>query len=341
MRTQSLLRSIFILSILSSLFGCKEEQKPKKEVTYSVKTQKINSITTQDEIDLLGELKSEGKHELSFLVDGKLIKVYVKEGQNIKKGQKIAQLDRSDYQQALEIYQAKLDEANDQLSRLTKMYNAGSLAEADYQKIVSLQKQAESGYNLYRNKLKYTTLYSPVNGKAGRIWVRSGGGISQGEPIVSVIDNSSVYASVGVPENKINLIDDQHKVNVKVEATGELLEGTINKIYPSASKLTRSFTLDILLNNPSKELREGMLCTVHIKEKEVIEMVQVPMELVVHDIDGLDYVYLARKNIAYKQRVITGKIFGNNIQITKGVYNNDIIITNPPLKLMDGSKITY
>ncbi|ANQ52673.1 efflux RND transporter periplasmic adaptor subunit [Flammeovirga sp. MY04] len=337
MKSKLLFSPIILLSIL---FSCTQEATQKKAPKeYAVKVEKVASKTKPIVLELLGELKAEGNHQLSFLVDGKLTRLYVKEGQNIKKGQKIAQLDTEDYQEALKVSKAKLDEANDQLSRLTKMYKAGSLAEADYQKIVSLQQQAEAGYNIYKNKLKYTTLYSSISGKVGKIWARPGGGISKGEPIVSLLDNTSLYASVGVPENKINLIKLSGKVDVKIadkEYTGE-----INKVYPSASKLTRSFTVDILLPEVNEQLREGMMCTVELTETVQRDQIEIPMSLVVRDIDGLDYVFLARNKTAFKKRIITGKISGNHVEITKGLFEGDLLVTNPPLKLMDGDALNY
>ncbi|OHX64022.1 hypothetical protein NH26_20655 [Flammeovirga pacifica] len=322
------------------MFSCSPKEQPKLETTsYTVKVDKINTQIRKASIDLLGEVKSEGNHQISFLVDGKLTKVYVKVGQKIKKGQKIAQLDPQDYQQALKVSKAKLDEANDQLERLTKMYKAGSLAEADYQKIVSLQQQAEAGYSIYKNKVKYTTLYSSISGKIGKIWARPGGGISKGEPIVSILDNTAQYASVGVPENKINLISLEGEVPVTIG--GKEYKGEINKVYPSASKMTRSFTVDILLPETSDELREGMMCTAQLNETIEEEVIQIPISLIVRDIDGLEYVFLARNKTAFKKRVITGRIIGNNVEIAKGLFSGDLLVTNPPLKLKDGDALNY
>ncbi|AZQ65311.1 efflux RND transporter periplasmic adaptor subunit [Flammeovirga pectinis] len=333
------LTTLLLLCSLFYITSCKKEVKQKEVVQYKVTTNKITTETIQSTIELLGDIKSEGRHDLSFLVDGKLIAVKVKEGQTVKKGTVIAKLDQADYREAVKIAKAKLEEANDQLGRLQKMYDAGSLAEADYKKIVYLQQQAESNYKIYRNKLKYTTLVSSISGKVAKVWVKSGGGISQGEPVVSIIDNNTVYASVGVPENKINKIDLTKEAKIIVEATSDTLYGAVSKVYPTASKMTRTFQLDVLIDNKKDLFKDGMLCTVVINVNSSENIIKVPLDHIINDIDGMKYVFIKRNDIARKQRVYLGDIVGNDIIIVKGLFNNDELIINPPLKLMDGNKV--
>ncbi|WP_044211926.1 efflux RND transporter periplasmic adaptor subunit [Flammeovirga sp. OC4] len=333
-------KTLFLITIgVFIFFQCEKKLEKKPTTIYTVNVKKIQAQKIQPSLELFGEIKAEGKHEHSFLIDGKLSTIKVKEGQNVKKGAILAQLDRSDYQEALKIAKAKLDEANDQLERLTKMYKAGSLAEADYNKIVFLQQQAQSNYTLYQNKLNYTTLRAAVSGTVSKIWVKNGGGISKGEPIIRVINNNSVLATVGIPENKVNGIDYNKNCNIIINATRDTLSGSITTLHPTASKLSRTFRLDILIDNKENKYREGMLCNVEVFETGSEEKISIPIQLVTKDIDGLNYVFVKRKDIAHKQRVFTGKISGNNIIIDKGLYTNDELILNPPINLMDGSAV--
>lgn len=329
----------FFLLIGIIFFQCEKEVQEKSTPVYSVNVEKIKTQKVQSSIELFGEIKSEGKHEHSFLIDGKLSKLYVKEGQNVRKGAVLAKLDTKDYNEALKIAEAKLNEANDQLERLTKMYKAGSLAEADYNKIKFLQQQAQSNYALYQNKLEYTTLRAGVNGSVSKLWVKNGGGISKGEPIVRIINNNSVLASVGIPENKVNNIDFDKECQVIIHATKDTIYQKIATLHPTASKLSRTFQLDIMFDNPNGKYKDGMLCQVEVYESGNEEKIYIPIQLVIKDIDGLNYVFLKRKGFAHKQRVVTGKIIGNNIIIEKGLYPDDELILDPPLKLMDGSAV--
>ncbi|KXX71345.1 hypothetical protein AVL50_06975 [Flammeovirga sp. SJP92] len=320
-------------------FQCKKDLQEKTTTVYTVNVEKIKAQKIQPSLDLFGEIKSEGKHEHSFLIDGKLAVIKVKEGQNVKKGTVLAQLDRVDYNEAVKIAKAQLDEANDQLERLTKMYKAGSLAEADYNKIVFLQQQAKSNYTLYQNKLDYTTLRAAVSGTVSKIWVKNGGGISKGEPIIRIINNNSVFATVGIPENKVNNIDYNKECKIIINATQDTIMGKITTLHPTATLLSRTFRLDILIDNKEHKYKEGMLCNVEVYENGSEEKISIPIQLVTKDIDGLNYVFVKRKGLAHKQRVFPGKITGNNIIIDKGLYANDELILNPPINLMDGSAV--
>ena len=120
--------------LLLILISCSEKEK-KAPDPVDVQVLNIQNIDNRPSLKLEGEIVAYSRHELSFLVAGRIIKLNVKEGDAVEKGQEIAILDDSDYLEALKIAKSKLDEANDQYQRLSNMYAAGSLPEADFKKI--------------------------------------------------------------------------------------------------------------------------------------------------------------------------------------------------------------
>lgn len=333
----------FILAglLLVFIFGSCAEKEVSEIEPIRVDTIEIKQENVQPILTLSGELKAASRHELSFLVAGKISEVFKKEGESVQKGTVIAKIDAIDYDQAVAIAQAKLDEANDQYARLSNMYASGSLPEADFNKIKTLKKEAEANYQLYQNKLGYTELKSDVSGVVSRIWARKGMAVDQGQPVVTILNTAEIVAQVGVPEKAINAISLGEIAQVVIQATGDTLRGKVSQINPAASRLTRTFDVEISLEEGNPSMKDGMLCTVLLEEEISTNEILIPAGLIQTDVDGINYVFVARNGVAKRQRVILGKILGNSILIEKGLGTGDDLILNPPIDLYDGSPITF
>ncbi|WP_373396830.1 efflux RND transporter periplasmic adaptor subunit [Algoriphagus halophilus] len=229
--------------------SCTKPIKSAPEATV-VQVSKIESQGFQPVLSLEGELEAISRHELSFLVPGKLISLLVKEGDKVKKGQLLASLESSDYQEALAIAEAKLAEANDQYQRLSNMYASGSLPEADLNKIKSLRNEAEANYNLYKNKKSYTELKAALNGSISKIWARQGMTVDQGQPVLTLLNTDELVAKVGVPEKSIDFIQVGEEAMILIPSLGDTLMGKVNLINPAASRLTRTFEVEVTLPFP-------------------------------------------------------------------------------------------
>lgn len=328
------------LFLIICLHGCNNVKK-ETPGTIEVQTVKIVKKDIKPTKVLEGEIVSSAKHELAFLVAGRIVHLNVKEGDRVKKGQQIAELDDSDYLEALKIAQSKLDEANDQYKRLSSMYASGSLPEADYEKIKLLRKEAQANYNLYKNKHKYTKLLAPDDGIISRVITRAGTAIDQGQPIVTLINENSVYAAVGIPELSINKINLNDSSIVIVPASGDTLIGPIYNVSPSASRVTRTYRVNVLVDNQNGKLKDGMLCQVQLHEHASRSAILLPLSIVREDASGTKYVFVVVGGVAKKRRVITGEISANSIEIEKGLDSGDLLIVNPPMNITDGLKVNY
>ncbi|MHA7131087.1 efflux RND transporter periplasmic adaptor subunit [Algoriphagus namhaensis] len=336
-----LYRRVPAMFIFGFIIACAKKEPPKSPAPISVEILNLQAQSLQPTLSLAGELTAASRHELSFLVAGKISGIQVKEGDQVRPNQVLARLETNDYDQALAIAQAKLDEANDQYERLANMYASGSLPEADFNKIKTLKKEAEANYQLYKNKRKYTELASTIPGTVSRIWARSGMAVEQGQPVLTVLNTSGLLAKVGVPEQSINKIAIGESALILVRATGDTLSGKVEKINPAASRITRSFDVEIALEETSSELKDGMLCTVLLDELVEKEELLVPARIVQTDVDGVHYVFIARNGLAKRQRIIPGRILGNSIIVESGLSSGDQVIQNPPINLLDGNPVSF
>ncbi len=309
---------------------------PVKVEIMTIKSKEVSPV-----LNLEGELTAASRHELSFLVPGKITRLFVKEGDEVLKGQLLAKLESADYNQAVLIAEAKLEEANDQYQRLANMYASGSLPEADFNKIKALKQEAEANYELYKNKRSYTELNAEVTGSISRIWAREGMAVDEGQPVITLLNTGEFLAKIGVPEKSITTIRLGSLAKVIVPATGDTLRGEVEKMSPSASKISRTYDLDLTLTESTGALRDGMLCEVFLTEYASSMEILIPAGLIHTDVNGIHYVFLAEGQVAKRRRVVPGKLVGNDLLIERGLSAGDKLILNPPIDLMDGASIIF
>ena len=337
-QTDSKLRTSNLLFLILLAYGCKEQEAKRPnplELDYRVVQRQLIS----PEINLAGEITAESKHEHAFLVKGRLQDVRVKEGDRVSKGQTLATLSDVDYQQALQIAQSKLAEAEDQYSRLSQMYASGSLPEADFQKIKLVRQEATANLNLYKNKLSYTRLSAALTGVVTHVWIKSGTAVSEGEPIVEISNDESVFAKVGIPETLISKINLKDSCKIYIRSLDRTVIGEIYKVNPSANRLSRSYEANILLDNPSNTLRDGMLCTVTVYGHDGQFGIKVPLSLIITDINQLHFIDLIKGNRVFRKRVEISNLVNNEVLIRSGLSEGDTLIVNKPLKLKEGQPV--
>ncbi len=332
------LKAVYSLLFFYLILGCKEQQQ-KKTAPLSVDYKVIQSELFSSETNLAGEITAESKHEHAFLVKGRLQQVLVKEGDRVTKNQRLATIGDSDYQQAMQIAQSKLDEAEDQYTRLSKMFASGSLPEADFQKIKLVRKEAQANYNLYKNKLNYTNLNAALSGVVTRIWAKTGTAVSEGQPIVEISNDASVFAKIEIPERLVTKINLNDSCKVYIRSLDEVMHGKIYKISPNANRLSRSYEANIYLDNKDKTLKDGMLCSVTVYGHDEQFGIKVPFSLITTDINQLHFVDLIKNKKVFRNRVEFTSVVNDEVLITSGLSDGDTLIVNKPLNIKEGQPV--
>ena len=151
------------LFVLLMMISCHEEKVVKKTPQY-VKTTIAESTGEESMISYPGKTKAADVVSPSFKVSGTLSKIYVKEGDHVRKGQLIAELDAHDYEVQLRATEAEYAQIKADAERVISMYNEGTATASNYDKARYGLKQIEEKLAHHRDEVKYCKLYSPIDG---------------------------------------------------------------------------------------------------------------------------------------------------------------------------------
>lgn len=341
----NLSKSLILLSFcifISGLWSCK--QKNSSEI--SIRTVRL---TTPEPIGSASSsgysgIIEEGKNvNASFMADGKLIRLHVKEGDRVKKGELLASLDDTDYQIGVNQLKAQLNQMTEEKKRMDEMFARHNIAPNDYEKFTTGYEQLKLQLQMAENKLSYTRLYSPTNGYISEKYIEAGELVGAGTPIFKITDDSELIANVDMPVsvyvNKNNIIDaigfsslfPDQPIPLRIES---FTPDPSNKIF---------YKLKLLIPSKyAKDLTPGMNIRVEMVFKENGNAGTMVEARSVFDENGKKFVWIfnPEDSIITKHEItIEGLPEGNKLRVS-GLTGKERIVETGVKQLYEGEKVS-
>ncbi len=183
---------------------------------------------------------------------------------------------------------------------------------------------------------KPAKIKSPINGIVARNYLDKGTMIAPGKVPVSKVSNmSNVILEVALPEKYFSKLEKNLKVNVKVDSyPQESFEGYISNFSPVINQITHTVKTEVKIPNPNMKLRSGMFARIEIlfDKKNIIA---VPQQAIVGD----NYIYTYKDNKVHINKVETGALYKEYIEIKEGVKEGQEIVTIGQKLLKDGLEV--
>jgi HlyD family secretion protein len=348
MRKKIIIGIVFlaIISLIFLFFTRRGQQ------TYA--TQKVSRQDIEEKVFATGELSSEKRADLTFRASGKISNIYFDPGDQVKKGEIIASLDKTDLQSTLNqaqnsynLAQSNVEKVLDDI-RLYQYGAGGTTGETQTQKNLRevAQSTRDSAYDalqISKNSLRQANLTSPIDGTVTSISKKEGENVvGYSTAIATVADLRKPTFDTELDENDIGKTKIGQKAKVTVDAYPEKeFEGDIWQIEPQITKTavgTNVIKVKIKLNSFDSPLIIGLGGDSEIKTNEVKNTLTVPQSAVFEQ-DTKKFVYVVESGKAKKMEVETGLESQDQIEIKSGIAEGQIIITEKTDKVKEGQKI--
>lgn len=293
-----------------------------------------------------GTVESGDGADMSFPVSGTLKRICVEPGQKVSKGQLLAELDDATLQNASQVAEATLAQAQDAYNRLKKLHDADALPDIQWVDVQSKLRQAENAAAIARRAVGDARIYAPVSGVVSEKFADAGQTVAPAVPIVRIVSIGDVKINISVPESEIAAMKPGIKAEITAESveTGKL-EGILIEQGVVANPLSRTYDVKFRVSNADGILRPGMLCNVTVMAPgdagEATENIILPVNAVLLSADNRHFVWLAKKGVAEQRFVTTGTILPRGVEITNGIADGDTVIVAGMQKVCNGTKIQY
>ena len=309
----------------------------------------------------IGTVQAYNSVAIKSRVDGQIVKVEFKEGQDIKEGDLLFQIDPRGYQAALEQAQAakQKDEANlagaqADLERYEKLLTPGWQTRQSYdqQKAQVAQLQAaikgdEAQINTAKINLGYTDIRSPIDGRLGARLVDKGNIVHANDntPLVMITELKPIFVSFTLPQETL---DDVHENNKQAplvvrafsgDGKKQLAEGKLTLIDNMIDQATGTIHLKARFDNENERLWPGEFVSLRVILSMRRGVATVPQQTVQQGPNG-HYAYVIKPDNTVERRAVEVASIQDGIAvITKGLAENERVVVDGQFRLTEGARV--
>ena len=353
MNKKSIFSALIAIVILASC-GKKEEQAqaPQGPAPFPVQT-----ITKQDAVvyqEYTANLEGQQNVEIRPKVNGFIQKIYVDEGQVVKKGQILFKLETQTQNQDAAAAQANVKAAQVEVDRLKPLVDRKIISEVQLETAKAKLAQAKSAYGAIAANIGFGTITSPVNGVIGSLPFREGSLVSSTSemPLTTVSDTKIVRAYFSMNEKQLLFFNKTFKgatTAEKLKAAPEVSlllvdgseydqKGKLATMNGLVNPTTGTTQFRAEFNNPEGILRSGSsgIVRLPIVQKEVM---LVPQNAI-FEVQGKQTLYVVGKDNKVKSRIVTTNGTSElNFIVTDGLQAGEVVVIEGASKLKDDMEI--
>ncbi|MCI1778420.1 MAG: efflux RND transporter periplasmic adaptor subunit [Bacteroidales bacterium] len=334
------LLSIFLL--LLPAYACNRGKNDEgKTEPVKVKIIDIRKSAAIRNDNYIGTVKALTSTSISFLVPGTVNSVKVAEGEYVKKGQILAELDSTTLKSAREAAASALARAKDAYKRYEMLHNNGSLADIKWEEVKNALAQAASAYKIAKRNLNNTVLKAPSDGYISKRDLEPGETAIPGSLVMTLVDISRVYIEFSVPEKEISSIRKGAELTASVGALDDFpIYGKVTEKGVVANLFSHTYTVKMEIPNKGFKLMPGMICNVNLSGKEGDENITIPNKAIQVNRNGNKFVWVDENGRAAIRQITIGGFAKGEIIVKSGLAPGDKIITEGQEKISEGMEIT-
>ena len=340
-------KALITISALSLLvIGCgdaKKDAKSEKNVTTIEEIQKIKGkparvvkagvVKLTDVRAFSGTIEGSQQTTASAKLGDPIAKINVHVGSKVKKDQVLAEFvftgDNTAYQQA----KAAMELNEKTLTRTKEVQAKGGVSQST---VDQLETQIEVAKMQLEAARRATLVLAPSSGTITEVMFKAGEVPGVGGAMFTIANLDKVILKLNVTSSEIGFFKKGAKATI--ELNGEKLQGEVSLIPLAANPVTRFFPVEISFKNKGRKLLPGMFLTAKLDAREVTG-VTVPTEAVVYS-NGVNSIWTVDGEGKAKRKIVQlGVQTKNDIQITEGINEGDVVIVEGQSRMNDGDKV--
>jgi membrane fusion protein, multidrug efflux system len=358
------------LTVILTLAGCGEsntyQPPPPAEVTVAKPGERKVTLY----LEVTGVTTPVNKVELVARVQGFLASVGYKDGEVVKKGDVLFQIDKKDYEIALQIADAAVEQqealllqAEADLNRKSQLVknNTVSVAQLDDSRAKrdssqAALSQAKGEYEKAKRNLEYTTIKAPFDGAVSARLVDPGGFVGSGSPtkLAEIVQVNPIYAEFNLDEQQVLMIRERLRAqNVTLEDIGPVPisiglqteegfphEGTLNYVAPEIDSSTGTLAVRAVFDNKEHVLTPGLFVRVRIPKQVDVPSLLVPEAALGNNQQGRYLLVVNDQDVVEQRQVEVGQqVDGGLVIVASGLKPDERVIVGGLMRALPGNTV--
>jgi membrane fusion protein (multidrug efflux system) len=290
------------------------------------------------EIEAVGTARANESVEVTSKVSNTVAAIRFKEGDRVRKGAVLVELDNAEERAALAEAEAALAESRNNFKRSQDLYTQQALSVSQLDQIEATLKANQARVDLARARVDDTIIRASFDGVTGFRRVSVGSLVSPGAVITTLDDTSLIKLDFTVPETNLYLLGRGLPVVATTAGLpGREFKGEVTHIDSRVDPVSRSIAVRAELPNPKGELRPGMFMTVKLAGAIAPALV-VPEGAIVPE-QGRTYVFVVADGEATRREVKLGKRRPGEVEIIEGLEEHERVVVEGTQNLRNGGPV--
>ena len=352
-----ILTSIIVVSCQPPSQEPEEKEALERTGTAQVKAYKVVPRKISDQLSYTGTIEPVRKMVITPEVGGKIAEIHVEEGDRVREGELLAELDTRSIklqleqaQAALEVAKANYRDAERNLQRMKRLRKEDAISEQQLEKVTlayeSAQaqlKQARAAVNMAQHNLDVSIMRAPFSGiiasknaEEGDVINPMMGGFAPNSGVVTLMDFSTVKINIEVTQEDVVLIEKGQPAFLQVSAySSRKFKGEVAVVNQAADPASKKFEVEIQISNSELLLRPNTFGKISLEIKSREDVLAVPQRALLEN----SYVFVVKNGVAEKRQVTIGLQSTEMMEIIEGLSEGEWVIVEGNYGLEDQAEV--
>jgi RND family efflux transporter MFP subunit len=296
-------------------------------------------------VELQGNVSTKQNVVIAAEYGGVLRQVYVKEGQNVSKGQMLAKIDDGGLSQQLAQVKIQAALAKTTFERQARLWNQKIGSEIQYLQAKSNYEAQEEAVNQIQQQIGKTIVRAPFSGTIDDVITEQGSVVAPGQSqLFRIVNLDDMYIETDVPERYISDIVKGKEVKVEFPVLGKEVDAKVRQAGNFINPANRSFKVEIAIPSKNLDIKPNLTAKLKINDYTNPKAILIPQSIISENAEGQQYVYtiidkVDNKATVKREFIETGKIQGNYIEVLSGIRNGEEIIDEGARSVKDGQEV--
>jgi membrane fusion protein (multidrug efflux system) len=358
--------AILIFMFLGISCGKSDGSASKEEEKIPVEISTVKTGSVVQSIDYNGDIKAETEVKVFSKVPDRISQFFVEEGDAVSKGDKIARIVATTIEQAVKQAEAALLAARSQEANLKVEFERGErlnredamskqqfdAIKTQYESVQAQVEQAQAALASAKSQLNDALLTAPISGIIGKKYCETGDMAAPSAPLVSIVKMDRVKIEFDATEEDIGKLATGQKADIKVRAfPDKVFSGKVYRISPVMDPMTRMAEVEVIVDNPKKQLKPGMYAQVEVTTGVLENVIVVPRYSAIESttlekVRGEDqvvknyYVFIVDSSRAKQCKLNVKYVNHRWLAINSGIEVGDKIVIAGQNNLRDGMAVS-
>ncbi len=290
-------------------------------------------------VEGLGTARANESIEIRPKISEAVTAIRFEEGQFVKTGQLLVQLEDAEARASVAAAKATLLDSQSKYDRQKELFGSSLISESQVETAEARRDADLAALAAAEARLANTVVRAPFAGRVGLRRISLGSLVSPATVITTLDDTETIKLDFDVPETSLGQLTPGLPVVARSAAWPDVtFEGTVKSIDSRVDPVSRSLTVRAVVPNQDRKLRPGMFLTVELLRRDVTALV-VPEQAIVPEQSRQFVLVVGDDGVVVKREVQVGRRRPGQVELLRGVAAGEVVIVEGTQKARDGSTV--